>query len=173
MALTLVLARCAPAPSGADASADTGVGQDSSAVTDASVSDTGAGPDGSTPSGSIVGTWVYSSGATEQRLFFRGDGRYEMVSSFTSSSSGCKEETTYIGSYTLTGDALSGTAASASNEVIDCMDMGMNRAAMDITDPMRIARGNLDGTAMVSGDRLTRMYDSGGTPTTREYARSL
>ena len=167
LGLALVLARCAPAPSGADASSDTGVVGDSSAATDPGVAQESA------PANSVVGTWVYTSGANEQRLNFLGDGRYEMSSAFTSASSGCKSETTYMGRYTLMGDALSGTAASASSEVTDCMDMGMNRPAMDITDAMQIARGNLDGTVMVSGDRLTRMYDSGGTPTTREYMRGM
>lgn len=167
-ALSLMAICCAPAPSGNDG------GPDSRMTTDATPQDTGAmATDSGAMASSIVGTWIYTSGANEQRINFLGDGRYELTASFTSASSGCVSSTNYFGRYTLMGDTLSGTAASATSETTDCMDSSMNRPAMDITDAMQIARGNLDGTVTISGNTMTRMYDSGGTPTAREYQRSM
>lgn len=174
-ALSLALVGCAPAPSGSDAGSDGQAPRDGSAVMEASVEPDGAmmASDGATTAPDIVGTWVYTSGSIEERLNFRGDGRFELVAKFTSSSSGCATSTSYAGTYTLAGEELMGTASTASTETTDCTDPAMNRPARDITDAAAIARGNLSGTAAVSGDRLTRTYDSSGTPTTREYQRAM
>lgn len=174
-ALSLVAVHCAPAPSGNDAAVD------ARATTDAAPQDSGTTQgdsgtmqgDGGVTTASLVGTWIYTSGSNEQRINFLGDGRYETTASFTSSSSGCVSSTNYFGRYTVMDNQLSGTAASATTETTDCMDSSMNRPSMDISDAMQIARGNLDGTFTINGNTLTRMFDSSGTPTTREYQRSM
>lgn len=169
-ACVLSLAACAPAPSGNDAGADAQSPRDSGTM---SMMEASVEQDAASMSPDIVGTWVYTSGAIEERLNFRGDGRYELIAKFTSASSGCATSTSYSGMYTLTGEELMGTASSASTETTDCNDAAMNRAAQDITDAMSIARGNLAGTATVAADRLTRRYDVSGSETTREYQRAM